>query len=51
MFLFLAVNLLVLVTLSATLSLPGIQPYLTARGLDYRSLALFCLPVSAGRPG
>lgn len=41
--LFLGVNVLVVVTLSAVMNLLGIQPYLDARGIDYRSLALFCL--------
>ncbi|KAF0151489.1 MAG: heat shock protein HtpX [Elusimicrobia bacterium] len=43
MFLFLSVNILVVVTLSLALNLLGIQPYLDARGVDYQALALFCL--------
>jgi heat shock protein HtpX len=42
-FLFLAVNLLILVTLSITLQVLGVQPYLSARGIDYRALMMFCL--------
>lgn len=41
--LFLAVNVLILVTLSFTLNLLGVQPYLSARGIDYKALMLFCL--------
>jgi heat shock protein HtpX len=41
--LFIAVNLLILLTLSITMRLFHIQPYLTARGLDYQSLMIFCL--------
>ncbi len=42
-FLFLAVNILVVVTLSLVLNLLGVKPYLTAYGIDYTSLAIFCL--------
>jgi heat shock protein HtpX len=42
-FLFMAVNMLILVTLSFTLHFLGVQPYLTAYGIDYKSLAEFCL--------
>ena len=41
--LFLAVNVLILVTLSFTLNLLGVRPYLSSRGLDYNSLMVFCL--------
>jgi len=41
-FLFLAVNILVLLTISITTSLLGIGPYLNARGIDYTSLLAFC---------
>ena len=41
--LFLAVNLLVVVTISVVLQVLGVGPYLSARGIDYRSLAVFCL--------
>ncbi|GAB4186602.1 MAG: protease HtpX [Simkaniaceae bacterium] len=42
-FLFLAVNFFVVITLSIILSLFNIRPYLTAYGLDYTSLLIFCL--------
>lgn len=42
-FLFLAVNALILVTLSLTLNLLGVRPYLSASGIDYGSLMVFCL--------
>jgi len=42
-FLFFVVNTLILITISATMSLLGLQPYLTAQGINYRSLMVFCL--------
>jgi len=42
-FLFMMVNILVVVTVSATLSLLGVRPYLNQYGLDYQQLAIFCL--------
>ena len=42
-FLFMAVNLLVVATLSITLQFLGVRPYLSARGLDYGALMTFCL--------
>lgn len=42
-FLFMLVNLLVVLTISITLNLLGVRPYLTARGIDYSSLMVFCL--------
>ncbi|MCX5795182.1 MAG: protease HtpX [Elusimicrobia bacterium] len=42
-FLFMAVNLLILVTLSITLNLLGVQPYLTHNGIDFHALLMFCL--------
>ena len=42
-FLFMAVNLLVVITISVVLQLLGVGPYLSARGIDYRALAVFCL--------
>ena len=42
-FLFVAVNLLVVLTLSITLQLLGVRPYLSARGIDLGALAVFCL--------
>jgi heat shock protein HtpX len=41
--LFLAVNVLVVLTISILLNILGIRPYLTAQGLDYGSLLAFCL--------
>ncbi len=41
-FLFIIVNLLVLLTISITTSLLGIGPYLDARGINYTSLLAFC---------
>ena len=41
--LFLAVNFLVIVTISILLRVLGVQPYLTAKGIDYWSLMIFCL--------
>lgn len=40
-FLFLSVNILVMVTLSLVLNLFGVQPYLTSYGIDYQSLMAF----------
>ncbi|MBI3566109.1 MAG: protease HtpX [Elusimicrobia bacterium] len=42
-FLFSLVNLLVVVTISITLNLLGVRPYLSARGIDYGALLTFCL--------
>lgn len=42
-FLFLAVNILVVTTISILLNVLGIRPYLTAQGIDYSSLMAFCL--------
>ena len=41
-FLFLAVNMLVLLTVSLILNLLNVRPYLHAHGLDYGSLLIFC---------
>ena len=41
--LFIAVNILTMVTISIVLGLLGVQPYLTERGIDYGSLMAFCL--------
>ncbi len=41
--LFMAVNLLVVVTISIVLNLLGVRPYMTAHGIDMGSLAVFCL--------
>jgi len=40
--LFVAVNILVVLTISITLNLLGVRPYLDARGIDYRALLVFC---------
>ena len=41
-FLFIAVNILVLLTISITLSVLGVRPYLNAYGIDYQALLAFC---------
>lgn len=41
--LFLAVNALVMVTISLVLNVLGVKPYITQYGLDYESLLVFCL--------
>lgn len=41
-FLFLAVNILVMFTVSILLNVLGVQPYLTSYGLNYQSLLAFC---------
>lgn len=41
--LFLAVNALVVISISAVLNILGVKPYLTARGIDFQSLIVFCL--------
>lgn len=41
-FLFIAVNFLVIMTISFALSLFNVQPYLTRNGIDYQSLLIFC---------
>jgi len=40
---FFLVNILVIATISIVLSILGVGHYLTARGIDYRSLMIFCL--------
>lgn len=42
-FLFMAVNVLVVMTVSIILNVLGVRPYLNQYGLDYNSLAIFCL--------
>lgn len=37
------VNLLIMVTINIVLNILGIRPYLNAKGLNYESLAVFCL--------
>lgn len=41
-FLFIAVNILVLMTITLTLSILGVRPYLTGRGIDFGALLAFC---------
>jgi heat shock protein HtpX len=41
--LFIAVNFLIMATISIVTSALGIQPYLTAYGINYESLMIFCL--------
>ncbi|MBY0549864.1 MAG: protease HtpX [Candidatus Obscuribacterales bacterium] len=41
--LFLLVNALVMITVSVLMAVLGIGPYLSSYGLDFRSLAVFCL--------
>lgn len=41
--LFIAVNALVVLTISTVLRIFNVQPYLTAYGLNYQSLLVFCL--------
>jgi len=41
--LFLAVNFLVVMTISVLLSVLGVRPYLSANGIDYQQLLVFCL--------
>lgn len=47
-FLFAAVNILVLITISIVLNVLGVRPYLTARGIDYQSLMIFSLAWGMG---
>jgi heat shock protein HtpX len=47
-FLFAVVNILIIVTISLVLNLLGVQPYMTAYGLDYGQLAIFCLVWGSG---
>jgi heat shock protein HtpX len=42
-FLFMALNLLVMITISVILNVLGVRPYLTGYGMDYESLMAFCL--------
>ncbi|HPI41005.1 MAG TPA: protease HtpX [Pseudobdellovibrionaceae bacterium] len=46
--LFLAVNILVMVTISTILNVFDVKPYLTPYGLDYQSLMIFCLAWGMG---
>jgi heat shock protein HtpX len=42
-FLFMAVNLLVMATISILVSVLGLNQFLSSKGIDYGTLALFCL--------
>ncbi len=42
-FLFVAVNLLVMLTISFVLNVLGVSPYLSQEGIDYGALMAFCL--------
>lgn len=42
-FLFMATNILIIATMSVVLNLLGVRPYLTAQGINYESLMIFCL--------
>lgn len=42
-FLFIAVNVFVLITISTLTSILGIRPYLEQNGINYESLLAFCL--------
>ncbi len=41
-FLFLVVNVLIMLTISIVLNALGVRPYLDARGINYQSLLIFC---------
>ena len=41
--LFLMVNILVVTTISIVLNVLGVKPYITAQGLDFGALMIFCL--------
>lgn len=41
-FLFVIVNVLVVLTISLSIQLLGIRPYLTQQGIDYKALLIFC---------
>ena len=43
LFFFFLTNILVLVTISIVLNVLGVKPYITAQGIDYQSLMIFCL--------
>ena len=42
-FLFIGLNVLIMITASVVLTIFGVQPYLHSYGLDYTSMAIFCL--------
>ncbi len=41
--LFVLLNILVIITISLTLNILGVKPYLTGSGIDYNALLIFCL--------
>jgi len=41
-FLFILVNILVILTISITINILGVRPYLTYYGIDYQALLIFC---------
>ncbi len=41
-FLFVATNILIITTISVVMSVLGVQPYLSAKGINYQSLMIFC---------
>lgn len=41
--LFVATNILIISTLSVVMSILGVQPYLSAKGINYQSLMIFCV--------
>jgi heat shock protein HtpX len=41
-FIFVAINILIIATISTVMSLLGVQPYLNAKGINYQSLLIFC---------
>lgn len=43
LFFFFLTNILVLLTISIVLNLLGVKPYITAQGISYESLMIFCL--------
>jgi heat shock protein HtpX len=42
-FLFVAVNILIITTISIVMKALGVQPYLDAQGINYQSLMIFCV--------
>lgn len=44
-FLFIVVNILTVLTISITLNVLGVRPYLNANGIDYQALLVFCAVV------
>jgi heat shock protein HtpX len=47
-FLFLLTNVMVIATISIVTSMLGLHTYLTANGIDYKTLAIFCLIWGSG---